>query len=89
MLEILSTEFSEEDAQECLDNFVMTLSLYLRKMISLVVMKSFIARQKCNKKQSTTGAASMLGFHKNCWEIHEMFIENKGELPESKQGKYR
>ena len=48
------------DEQECLDDFVLT---HTRKMMSLVTMKSFMDRQKCNKAAAALEAASMMGFN--------------------------
>ena len=77
------------DAQESLDDFVLTLPTNIRKMMSLVIMKSFMDRQKYGKEKAATEAASMMGFNERTVRRYmEQFMTNKGELPESKQGKY-
>ena len=78
------------DEQECLDDFVLTLPTHTRKMMSLVIMKSFMDRQKCNKAAAALEAASMMGFNEQTVRKYmNEFTENKGELPQSGQGKYK
>jgi hypothetical protein len=55
-------EGEDFDAQECMDDFILTLPADIRKMMSIVIMKSLMDRQKYGQVQAATEAASMMGF---------------------------
>ena len=84
-------ESSEEefDSQEALDDWMVTLRLEQRKMLSVTLMESFKTRQKMNVKDAAREAGSVVGFSdKTVRKYRNNFFANKGSLTPLKQGKY-
>ena len=79
----------EFDAQETLDDWMLTLRLEQRKMLSVTLMESFKSRQKMNVKEAATEAGSIVGFsEKSVRKYRNDFFANEGTLTPLKQGKY-
>ena len=58
-------------------------------MLAIVLMESFETKQMMNIKEAPQEAGSIVGFNeKTVRRHHNEFFNNKGYLPESRQGKY-
>ena len=79
----------EFDAQEALDEWILTLRLEQRKMLAVTLMESFKTRQKMNVKEAATEAGSIVGFsEKTIRKYRNDFFSNQGSLTPHRQGKY-
>ena len=81
--------FDDEKAQQCFDDWVVSLQSHDRKMLAVALTQSFISRQKFKKTDAVMEAASFIGCNKKTVRIHHKeFFTNKGNFFETKQGKY-
>ena len=82
-------EFSGERAQEIFDEWILSLRLDQRRMLSVILMESFKNRQNMNTKDAAQESGSIVGFNeKTVRKYRNDFFNNKGSLSEFRQGKY-
>ena len=82
-------EFDQQRAQEIFDDWMVSLRLDQRRMLAVIVMKSFKCRQRMNVKDAAQEAGLIVGFKEKTVRRHRNgFFNNEGYLTETKQGKY-
>jgi hypothetical protein len=75
--------------QELFNDWMLSLRLDQRKMLSVILMETFKSRIKMNAKDAATEAGSVVGFNeKTVRRYRNDFFENKGEFTIQQQGKY-
>ena len=83
-------DFTEEKAQEIFDDFIVALPRDTRRMMAVLLMESFKKRQKMSVMDAAQEAASITGYNeRTVRKYRDEFFSNKGELEESKRGKYK
>lgn len=82
----IEEEFTEERAQEIFDDFVVALPRDVRRMLAVILMESF---KKMQVVAAATEAGSIMGYNeRTVRKYRDEFFSNKGELEETKRGKY-
>ena len=85
----VNVEFNEERAQEIFDDFIVVLPRDVRRMLSVILMESFKKKQKMQVVSAATEAGSIMGYNeRTVRKYRDEFYLNKGELEETKRGKY-
>ena len=83
------SDFSDDKAQDIFDDWIVSLTLADRKMLSVLLFDSFRERQKMSVKEAAQESASIAGFNeKTVRRYRKEFYENKGKFKETKQGNY-
>lgn len=83
-------EFDDDKAQSIFDDFMVALPLYYRRMLAVVLMESFRKRQQMNIKEAAQETGSIVGWNeKTVRKYRKDFFDNKGELGDTRQGKYK
>ena len=83
-------DFTEEKAQEIFDDFIVALPRDTRRMMAVLLMESFKKRQKMQVVDAAREAGSITGYNeRTVRKYRDEFFSNKGELEESKRGKYK
>ena len=83
-------DFTEEKAQEIFDDFIVALPRDTRRMMAVLLMESFKKRQKMQVMDAAREAALITGYNeRTVRKYRDEFFSNKGELEESKRGKYK
>ena len=82
--------FDDECAQDIFDEFILSLQLDQRRMLAVLLAESFRTRQGMGVVEAAREAGSIVGYSdKTVRKLRTEFYENKGELKERKQGKYK
>ena len=82
--------FDDECAQDIFDEFILSLQLDQRRMLAVLLAESFRTRQGMGIVDAAREAGSIVGYSdKTVRKLRTEFYENKGELKERKQGKYK
>ena len=81
--------FDGDAAQDVFDDFVLSLPLDDRRMLAVLLMESFINRQKMQVVDAAREAGSIVGYtDRTVRTLRKQFWDNNGMLEERKQGKY-
>ena len=84
------SDFDQEKAQTIIDDWMVSLPSATRKMLSVVLVESFMTRLKMKSTAAALEAASITGFNeKTVRRYRKEFYENKGHFKEEKRGKYQ
>ena len=82
--------FDEEKAQNCLDDWVLSLPATDRKMLSVALTQTFLLRQRMKVTDAVREAASFVGFNeKTVRKYRKEYFACCGHFPEEKRGKYK
>ena len=83
------SDFNDDAAQNCFDDFMVSLPSLARKTLSVSLMQYFQQRLGMNVKDSAQEAAFITGFNKKTVHTYTAdFCANKGTFTESKRGRY-
>ena len=82
--------FCGERMQAVVDDFMVSLPSVQRKTLAVLLMHSFKVRQNMKVIDAAVESGSITGFNeRTVRQYHKEFIENKGQFPEMKQGRYK
>lgn len=82
-------ELTDEKAQNCFDDWVVSLPALDRKMLAVSLSETFIKRQKMKATDAVVEAASFVGVNeKTVRSYRREFFSNKGKFKETKRGHY-
>lgn len=77
--------FDEQKVQEIFDDYMVSLPLDQCRMLGVILMESFMSRQKMKVKDAAQEAGSVAVFNE---KTQECLFSNEGHLTLSRQGKY-
>ena len=81
--------FDGDATQDVFDDFVLSLPLDDRRMLAVLLMESFMNRQKMQVVDAAREAGSIVGYSdRTVRTLRKQFWDNNGMLEERKQGKY-
>ena len=83
------SDFDDDAAQNCFDDFMVSLPSLTRKTLSVSLMHYFQTRQGMNVKDSAQEAAYITGFNEKTIRSFRLdFLSHKGHSSDSSRGKY-
>ena len=82
--------FCDDRIQAAADDFMVSLPSVQRKTLAVLLMHSFKVRQNMRVTDAAIESGSITGFNeRTVRQYHKQFVENKGQFPETKQGRYK